>query len=62
MDPITAGFNFASKLLDLIMKIYEDTPEAERKRDIQVWRDLTAPVRDLALELAKRITPPVAKP
>lgn len=55
MDPITAGFNFASKLVDLLSKMYDDTPKEERVRDIMVWRELTSPIRDIALELAKQI-------
>jgi hypothetical protein len=62
VDPITAGFNFGSKLVDLITKMYDDTPKEERVKDIMAWRQLVAPLRDMFLDLSKQIKPTTPKP
>lgn len=57
MDPLSAGFQFGSKLLDLIILLIQDQPPEERRKAWQRWFKFWDPVwKHLGLDVTN---PPI---
>ena len=65
MDPVTAGFQFATKLIELILRLIEDQPPEERRKAWERWFRFWEPVWKLmGLDTTQGVpgVPPVHPP
>lgn len=46
MDPLTLGLSVLDRSLELVNKIYDDTPKEIRVENIKDWYDFLADIKD----------------